>query len=84
MYEKNHQNYANRADLEMMNKFVGWDRTTVMMPANDLWKEHRRNFSRLFGSRSTMQKFHGTQVHATRRLMFRIMQRPQELASHIR
>ena len=84
MFEKRYQNYAERAEFQMITKLAGWDQITVLMPADQLWRDHRRNFSRLFGTRTLMQKFHSVQVFETRRFMRGLMQEPDKLDDHIR
>ncbi|THH27951.1 hypothetical protein EUX98_g6235 [Antrodiella citrinella] len=65
LFEKRHQLYSTRPDFTMIVHLVGWDRATVHMEPDNLWRDRRRNFCRLFGTRTLMQKFDGVQIYET-------------------
>ena len=67
----------------MMTELVGWDRATVFMSVGPLWKEHRRNFSRLFGTKGAVSKFYALEMYEARRLMRNILT-SNNLVDHIR
>lgn len=68
----------------MMTELVGWDRVTAFMPAGELWRDHRRNYTRHLGTRALMEKFYGVQVLETRRFMWNLLHGPDKLEDHIR
>ncbi|TCD69399.1 hypothetical protein EIP91_007746 [Steccherinum ochraceum] len=82
--EKRHLNYSERPKLPMAVDLVGYDETTVFMPTNLMWKEHRRNYSKLFGTRAAMEKFFEMEVLGARRMMRAILNDPTGLAGSIR
>ncbi|TCD66168.1 hypothetical protein EIP91_001722 [Steccherinum ochraceum] len=84
LFEKRYQNYGDRPDFQMITNIAGWNRATVFMPVSDLWKEHRRNFSRLFGTKTLFSKFYGDEILETRKFMRNLLHAPDKLDDHIR
>lgn len=84
LMEKRHQQYTERAHFPMVQDLVGWKNITVHMDANELWRSHRRNFNKLFGTRTLMSKFAGIQLFETRRFALHLLQSPEKLDDHIR
>ncbi|THH15045.1 hypothetical protein EUX98_g9525 [Antrodiella citrinella] len=82
--EKRQMVYTERPVFTMVSELVGWDQITVLMPANTLWKEHRRNFNKLFGTKKTIQKFYGLEIYETRRFMRNMLRTTDKLEDHIR
>ena len=68
----------------MITDLVGWDQTTVLMPTDNLWKEHRRNFSRLFGTKTTVAKFFSIEIFEARRFMRNLLREKDKLEDHVR
>ena len=83
-FEKRYQNYSNRPQFEMLAKIVGWAQTTFFLPVDKEWRDHRRNFTKLLGTRALMQKFHSMQVKETRKFMRDLMRNPERLDHHVR
>ncbi|TCD66167.1 hypothetical protein EIP91_001721 [Steccherinum ochraceum] len=84
LLEKRHTQYSERPRFPMITDLVGWDQTTVFMPIDSLWKEHRKNFSRLFGTKTTMAKFFSMEVFEARRFMRNILREKDKLEDHVR
>lgn len=84
LLDKRHSGYENRPNLTMACDLVGWNRITPLMPANKLWREHRRNMSQLFGTKAAVGKFYEIEVLQARKLMRRILEDPAEVKDHIR
>ncbi|TCD64628.1 hypothetical protein EIP91_003830 [Steccherinum ochraceum] len=83
LLNERHHGYDNRPKLTMMCDLVGWDQTTVFMPANQVWREHRKNMSRLFGSKAAVGKFFGIELLGARKLMRRILEEPTGVKAHL-
>ncbi|TCD66421.1 hypothetical protein EIP91_001412 [Steccherinum ochraceum] len=83
LLDKRHNDYENRPKLTMASDLVGWNRITPLMPANKLWREHRRNMSQLFGTKAAVGKFYEIEVLQARKLMRRILEDPTEVKNHI-
>ncbi|THH33199.1 hypothetical protein EUX98_g986 [Antrodiella citrinella] len=82
--EKRQMIYSERPRFVMAGELVGWDQITVLMSVDSLWKEHRRNFSKLFGTKKAMEKFHGIEIFETRRFMRNMLRPSGKLEDHVR
>ncbi|TCD64629.1 hypothetical protein EIP91_003831 [Steccherinum ochraceum] len=84
LLEKRAAIYSDRPKLVMAIDLIGWDRVTVLMPPNAVWKEHRRSYAKLFGSKAATAKFASMEVTEAKTLMKNILDRPDELRAHIK
>lgn len=84
LLEKRHTQYSQRPRFTMISDLVGWKQTTVFMPTDNLWKEHRRNFSRLIGTKTTMSKFFSMEIFEARRFMRNILREEDKMEHHVR
>ncbi|TCD66583.1 hypothetical protein EIP91_001140 [Steccherinum ochraceum] len=84
MLEKRHAIYDDRHDVHMITEIAGWNQATVFMPPNAEWKDQRKHFSRMFGTRTLMAKWQDTQMWETRRFVRNVMRKPEALEDHIR
>ena len=82
--DKRHTTYSGRPKLPMMTDLVGYDQLTVFMQTTPAWKEHRRNFSRLFGSKAAMEKFWDIEIFQVRKFMRNLLREPKLLHKHVR
>lgn len=81
--EKRHTNYSGRPQFPMMVDLVGYDKLTVFMKVGPVWREHRKNFSKLFGSKAAVEKFWGIEVYQARKFMRNLLRDPGPLQNHI-
>lgn len=61
----------------------GWSRATALLNGSD-WKDHRRYFARLFGTKQLMSRFFGLEVKEARRFIRNILRDPEDLDHHVR
>ncbi|KAH8073380.1 cytochrome P450 [Cristinia sonorae] len=82
--QRRHAAYSHSPKWAMLCEMVGWDRITVFMSPDAVWKEHRKNFSKLFGSKAAVAKFYGVEMFEVRRFMRNILREKDKLQDHIR
>ena len=61
----------------------GWIRGTALLNGPG-WRDHRRNFSRLIGTRLLMSKFFPIEIMEARKFMRNILRDPDNLDHHVR
>jgi cytochrome P450 len=84
LLDKKSSSYSDRPVLPMGGELVGWKNTLVLLPYGDRFREYRKNFSRVIGSRSAMHTYHPTEETETHRFLQRILAKPAELSQHVR
>lgn len=63
---------------------VGWEKLLSLVPYNDRFRAMRKAMARCIGSTASMDKFHPLQEIEIRRVMLRILGKPQDLMQHMR
>ena len=70
--------------MTMAGELCGWDRPIVMHHYDDTFKEFRRYFFKLFGTRQSLEEFYPLFEAESHLLIRRILAAPQDLPIHIR
>ena len=69
----------------MASDLVGLDKGGLLfMNYNDQFRQYRKHFHRLFGSKDNISKFYSIEVEETRQFLSNVLRKPEELAQHIR
>ena len=84
MLDKKSSIYSDRPVLPMGGELVGWKHTLVLLPYGDRFREYRKNFARVIGSRAVMDAYHPIEQVETHRFLQRVLAKPAQLAQHVR
>ncbi|EGN99070.1 hypothetical protein SERLA73DRAFT_181861, partial [Serpula lacrymans var. lacrymans S7.3] len=68
--------YSDRPSFTMAGELIGWKNTSIFLRYGETFREHRRNFHRLIGSRALMQKFDPVVEQFTRRFLQDVLKNP--------
>ncbi|KAH9927106.1 cytochrome P450 [Epithele typhae] len=75
--------YSSRPTIPMGGELVGWNRTLVLLPYGNNFREYRRLIFQLIGSRKNMERFQPIVDNATRDFVLDLAQTPEKLVKHI-
>ncbi|KAG1753726.1 cytochrome P450 [Suillus paluster] len=84
MLEKKSSVYSDRPVLPMGGELVGWKHTLVLLPYGDVFREYRKNFHRVIGSRAALDTYHPIEEIETHRFLKRVLAKPDQLQAHVR
>ncbi|KAF9247139.1 cytochrome P450 [Melanogaster broomeanus] len=84
MLDKKSSAYSDRPIFPMGGELVGWENTLVLLPYGNHFREYRKNFARVIGSRSAMHAFHPIEESETHHFLQRILAKPAELSQHVK
>ncbi|KAF8558813.1 cytochrome P450 [Imleria badia] len=84
MLDKKSSSYSDRPVFPMGGELVGWKNTFVLLPYGDRFREYRKNFARMIGSRAAMESYHPIEESETHRFLQRVLAKPAELSQHVR
>lgn len=84
MLDKKSSNYSDRPVLPMGGELVGWKHTLVLLPYGDRFREYRKNFHRVIGSRATMDIYNVIEEEETHKFLQRVLAKPSDLSAHVR
>ncbi|KAG1855207.1 cytochrome P450 [Suillus subalutaceus] len=76
--------YSDRPILPMAGELVGWKDSLPFLPYGDLFRQHRRNFHRVIGSRAAVDVYNVVEEVETHRFLKRVLAEPDQLQEHIR
>ncbi|VDC05155.1 unnamed protein product [Peniophora sp. CBMAI 1063] len=76
--------YSDRPTMAMAGELCGWDRPLVMHHYDDTFKEFRRYFFKLFGTRQSLEAFYPLFESEGHVLMRRILAAPGDFPTHLR
>ncbi|TCD68842.1 hypothetical protein EIP91_009556 [Steccherinum ochraceum] len=76
--------YSDRPVLMMAGELVGWNQALALSRYGDRFKEYRKFFHKVIGSRSNLQRFHGLVETETHKFLRRVLHSPDEVHAHIR
>lgn len=76
--------YSDRPVLMMAGELVGWNQALALSRYGDRFKEYRKFFHKVIGSRSNLQRFHGLVETETHKFLRRVLHGPDEVHAHIR
>lgn len=82
--EKQSAKCSNRPRLTMASDLVGWSQGLLFINCNDRFRQYRKLFYRLFGSRNSTAIFNPIEEEETRRFLCNVLRKPDDLAHHIR
>ncbi|KAI0029194.1 cytochrome P450 [Vararia minispora EC-137] len=84
LLEKRSAIYSDRPTMPMAGELCGWDRPLVMHHYDDTFKEFRRSFFKLFGTRQNLERFYPLfEVHG-QKLMARLIAKPDQVSDMLR
>ncbi|KAF9461394.1 cytochrome P450 [Collybia nuda] len=84
MLDKKSSIYSDRPTLQMGGELVGWKNTLVLLPYGDRFRRFRRLFHKSIGSNALMQQYLPSEELETRRFLRRVLNKPEDLATHVR
>ncbi|KAJ5793144.1 uncharacterized protein N7503_009122 [Penicillium pulvis] len=82
--EKNSAKHSSRPRLVFADELSGWGKTPVSQDNTSLLRTYRRAMARIIGTRAAASKFDQLLVVEARRLLWRLLDRPQDFMNHIR
>ncbi|KAF8444947.1 cytochrome P450 [Boletus edulis BED1] len=82
--EKQSSKCSNRPHLTMASDLVGLSKGMLFMDYNDRFRQYRKHFYRLFGTRSSTAAFNSIGEEETRQFVSKLLRKPEELVDHIR
>ncbi|PPQ73581.1 hypothetical protein CVT26_010565 [Gymnopilus dilepis] len=84
MLDKRSAIYSERPVMQMGGELVGWKNTLVLLPYGDRFRNFRKLFHNTIGSQAAATRFHPVQEVESKHFLKRLLDAPDELASHIR
>ncbi|KAG0702309.1 cytochrome P450 [Suillus ampliporus] len=84
LLDKKSSVYSDRPVLPMGGELVGWKHTLVLLPYGNSFREYRKNFHRVIGSRAALDTYHPIEEIETHRFLKRVLAKPDQLQAHIR
>ncbi|KAF8550635.1 cytochrome P450 [Imleria badia] len=82
--EKQSVKCSNRPHLTMASDLVGLSKGMLFINYNDRFRQYRKLFYRLFGSRNSTAVFNSIEEGETRRFVHNVLQKPENLVNNIR
>ncbi|KAF9237437.1 cytochrome P450 [Melanogaster broomeanus] len=82
--EKQSAKSSDRPHLTMGCDLVGWKDGILFVNQGERFRQYRKHFHRLFGSRSSTATFNPIEEEETRRFLCNVLEQPDNLAAHIR
>ena len=82
--EKQSIKCSDRPSFTMATDLSGLDKGMAFLNYNDRFRQYRKHFARLFGSRSSTAAFNSIEEEGTRRFLRNVLKKPDDLAKHIR
>lgn len=68
----------------MSTELVGWQDGVMFMSYTEPFKQSRRHFSHIMGSKSAVDNYHELIESENRKFLRRLLQTPQDVHEHIR
>ncbi|KAI8625989.1 cytochrome P450 [Xylariaceae sp. FL1651] len=84
LFEKRSAKYSSRPKQVLAGEMVGWEKTLGLSPYNKRFRAMRKNLNRIIGSKTAAANFHGLQHAEMAHFLLHVLQRPEDLATHIR
>ncbi|KAG2033233.1 cytochrome P450 [Suillus americanus] len=76
--------YSDRPVLHMAGELVGWKESLPFLPYGDRFRQYRRNFHRVIGSRAAVDVYSEIEEVETHRFLKRVLAKPDQLQEHVR
>ncbi|KAG7440087.1 cytochrome P450 [Guyanagaster necrorhizus] len=83
LLDKRSSIYSSRAHLSMVRELMGWDFLVGLMPYGNDWRAHRRLCQQTLNAKAALH-FHPQVLDATRELLRRLLDRPEDFMTHLR
>ncbi|KLO18912.1 cytochrome P450 oxidoreductase OrdA-like protein [Schizopora paradoxa] len=83
LFDKRSAIYSDRPRLVFGGEMCGWSNTLALLRDVEEHRLHRKNIHRVIGTRAATSKFHSLMEVEMRRLVLRIMKRPDLLQQHV-
>jgi len=83
LLEKRSSIYSGRARMPMINELMGWDFNFGFMDYGERWRKHRRLMHQSFHP-TAMPQFHPHLLKATRNLLSRFLEKPDNINGNLR
>ncbi|KAG1737603.1 cytochrome P450 [Suillus lakei] len=84
MLDKKGTVYSDRPVLPMGSELVGWKDSLGLLPYGDRFRQYRKNIHRIMGNRAALDVYHPVEEIETRRFLKRVLEKPEQLQTHIR
>ena len=84
LLDKRSATYSDRPVLVVCGEIIGWNRALPLTQYGPRFRELRKDFSRLIGSRASMEKFTPLLEKETAKFVARVIADPDSLARQIR
>ncbi|KZP14482.1 cytochrome P450, partial [Athelia psychrophila] len=84
MLDKKSAKYSSRPVLQMGGELTGWREALILMQYGPKFKEHKRYFHQLIGSKQSMANFLPMEEYETARFLQRVAAKPEDLSDHVR
>ncbi|OJA14058.1 hypothetical protein AZE42_05223 [Rhizopogon vesiculosus] len=68
----------------MAQDLIGWGNDLILQQYGERFRQIRRMIHKLFGSPSSVKAFHPIQKYVTLRFVQNVLNKPEELAAHVR
>lgn len=82
--EKKSTIYSDRPPFKMGGEICGWEKSLGMSPYGERFREYRKLFHRVIGTKERMDKLLPMEESETRRFLKKVVESPAEFRSHIR
>ncbi|KZP25607.1 cytochrome P450 [Athelia psychrophila] len=84
MLDKKSAKYSSRPVLQMGGELTGWREALILMQYGPKFKEHKRYFHQLIGSKQSMANFLPMEEYETARFLQKVAAKPEDLSDHVR
>ena len=82
--EKQSIKCSDRPHMTMASDLVGFGKALFFLNCNDRFRQYRKLFYRLFGTRSSTAAFNTIEEEETHRFLRNLLRKPEDLVNQIR
>lgn len=69
--------YSRRPNLVMAGEMVGWDKSPVLIDANETWSTHRKHFGSFMGTPTQVEEYEPVLKEEVQILLDRLVKAPE-------
>ncbi|KAI6017138.1 cytochrome P450 [Pisolithus marmoratus] len=84
MLEKKSSIYSDRPVVPMGGELVGWKDSLVLLPYGDRFRQHRKNFHHVLGTRAAASIYYHIEEEGTLTFLRHVLATPSDLNVHLR
>ncbi|KAG0702313.1 cytochrome P450 [Suillus ampliporus] len=84
MMDKKSTIYSDRPVFHMAGELCGWKHIVTFIPYGEHFRQYRKHFHRIIGSRAALDIFKPIEELETHRFLKRVLATPDQLQAHIR